>query len=114
VADTPQETIGELKDLIVAYAKQETVDPIKALGKYLAFGVGGALLLGAGIFFVAMSALRALQTETGTTFTGNWSFVPYAIVVIGLLILAGISWMIASKRKAKQSTVSPQAPVPAP
>ena len=61
-----------------------------------------------------MSALRALQTETGTTFTGNWSFVPYVIVVIGLLILAGISWMIASKRKAKQSTVSPQAPVPAP
>ena len=106
MADTPQETIRELKDLVVAYAKQETVDPIKGLGKYLAWGVGGALLLGTGIFFVAMSALRALQTETGTTFTGNWSWVPYLIVVAGLLILAWISWTIASKRKAKQSTVS--------
>jgi hypothetical protein len=102
LADNPQETIRELKELVIAYAKQETVDPLKGLGRYVGFGVGGALLLGAGVMFLAIGALRALQSQTGTTFTGNWSWVPYFIVVVGLLISAGIVWMARGKRKAKQ------------
>ena len=47
------------------------VDPLKALGTYLAWGAAGAVLLAAGLFFVALSALRALQTETGTDLRGQ-------------------------------------------
>jgi membrane protein implicated in regulation of membrane protease activity len=71
------------------------------LGRYLAFGVLGALLLGTGVFFLAMGALRALQTETGTPFTGNWSWVPYAIVLAALLVLAGLTWVARGRRTAK-------------
>jgi membrane protein implicated in regulation of membrane protease activity len=102
VAETsPQQTIQELKDLVVAYFKQETVDPIKGLGRYLAFGVLGALMLGGGVFFLAMGGLRALQSETGTTFTGNWSWAPYGIVVVALLGAAGVAWKAGSRRGDK-------------
>jgi hypothetical protein len=99
VADNPQQTISELKDLIVAYAKQETIDPLKGLGKYLGFGVGGAVLLGFGVFFLAMATLRALQTETGDAFDDWMSLFPYLIVVALLLICAGIAYAAATRRK---------------
>jgi hypothetical protein len=102
MADTsPQQTIQELKDLVVAYFKQETIEPLKGIGRYLGFGVAGATLLGFGVFFLAMGGLRALQSETGTTFTGNWSWAPYGIVFVVLVLGAGLSWRAGSKRNAK-------------
>ena len=84
----PQEQVRELKELVIAYFKQETIDPLKGLARYVGFGLLGALLMGTGICFLAIAGLRALQTETGTTFTGNWSWAPYGITVGGLLIVA--------------------------
>ena len=84
----PREQINELKDLLIAYFKQETIDPLKGLARYVGFGLLGALLIGTGICFLAVGGLRALQTETGSTFTGHWSWAPYGITVFGLLIIA--------------------------
>jgi hypothetical protein len=95
---TPQESVEELWQLVVTYARQETVDPLKQLGRYLAFGLGGAVLLGVGVFFSAMAGLRALQTETGSTFTGSLSWAPYLIVVAGLFVAAGATWMLRNRR----------------
>ncbi len=81
----------ELVDLVVGYAKQETLDPLKRLGKNVAFGVAGAVLVGTGTLFLALSALRALQTETDT-FEDNLSWVPYLIVAVVLVVIAGVSW----------------------
>ncbi|MCU1428588.1 MAG: hypothetical protein JWL83_2588 [Actinomycetia bacterium] len=100
---SPQETIRELKDLVVAYLKQETVEPLKGLGRYLAFGIVGATLLGVGVFFLGIGALRALQTQTGTTFTKNWSWAPYGIVVVALLGAAGVTWLARGKRKNRSN-----------
>lgn len=82
---SPVESLTEIKDLLVAYAKQETIGPLKTLPRYLGRGVAGAICVGLGLLLLSLSALRALQTETGTTFTGNWSWVPYLIVLIGLV-----------------------------
>jgi hypothetical protein len=101
VSDNPQQTITELKDLVVAYAKQETIEPLKGLGRYLGFGVLAALCLGTGCFFLAMALLRALQTETGDAFDDWMSFLPYVIVVVVLGIGAWISWSAAQRRRAK-------------
>jgi hypothetical protein len=103
VADNPQETIRELKALVIAYAKQETLDEIKGLGRSVAYGVGAALLLGTGIMFLAIGALRALEGDRdGRHFTGNWSWAPYAIVVVGALVLAGGIWFLGTRRNRKR------------
>src|SRR5687767_14911731 len=83
--------LAELKDLTVTYARQETVDPIKGLGRFIGFGVGGSLVLGIGLILISLAALRAMQTETGTMFTGNWSWVPYLITVVLLGGLAALA-----------------------
>lgn len=81
----------ELVELVVGYAKQETLDPLKRLGKNVAFGVAGAALVGTGTLFLALSALRALQTEIDT-FDDNLSWAPYGIVAALLVVMAIVSW----------------------
>jgi hypothetical protein len=104
LADNPQQTIRELKELVVSYAKQETLEPLKGLKNYILFGLAGAVLLGTGFFFLSMSLLRALQTETGTALTGNWSWVPYAITVVVALAVIGIVLAARSKATKKKKT----------
>jgi hypothetical protein len=90
--------IYELRELVVAYFRQETVEPIANLKRYLAFGLGGGLLLGLGVLFLGIAGLRALQTETGSTFTGSWSWAPYVIVVVALLGGGAITWALRNRR----------------
>lgn len=106
-ASTPQtdqsksipEVVSELKDLAVTYAKQQTIDPIKGLGRFLAFGAAGALAWGIGVVLLVLAGLRAMQTETGSTFRGNWSWAPYLIVVAAGVTLMGLALSRISKRK---------------
>ncbi len=93
------EVVTELWELTRDYAKQETIDPLKGLGRFLGFGLPGAVLLGTGCILLLLSGLRALQTETGSTFTGNWSWAPYLIVMAGGLLLMGLALLRITKRK---------------
>jgi hypothetical protein len=81
--------ITEIVDLLKGYAKQETVDPLRNVGRYLGFGLGGGFLLALGFILLLIGLLRLLQTETDA-FDGNWSFVPYVIVVLVGAIIAGL------------------------
>lgn len=85
------ETASELLELTKGYARQETVEPLRGVGRYLAFGTAGALLLGIGVVLLILSGLRALQTQTGSTFTGNLSWIPYGIVLVVALLLVAIA-----------------------
>jgi hypothetical protein len=105
VADNPQQTIRELRELIVAYVKQETIDPLKGMARYIAFGVAGAVLLGLGVMFIEIGALRLLQgwgpNGRGHRFNGNMSWAPYAIVLVGSVIVAVLFWVSKGKRASK-------------
>ena len=85
------EVSSELWSLTKTYAKQQTVDPLKGVGRYLAFGGAGALLIGFGVVLLMLAALRALQTQTGTTFTGSWSWLPYVIVLVVAAVLVALA-----------------------
>lgn len=93
------QVLSELWTLSVDYAKQEIRDPLKGLGKYLAYGSAGMLLIGMGCVLLAIGALRALQTETGSTFTGNWSWAPYAIVLLGSIVVLALGFAVSKGKK---------------
>ena len=85
---TVPQVLGELKEMTVTYAKQETVDPLRSIGRFIGFGVGGSFLLGIGLCLLGLAALRALQTETDDTFEGDWSWAPYLITTVVLTVFA--------------------------
>lgn len=98
------DVVQDLWELLKAYAQQETIDPLKGLGRYLGFGIGGAALLSLGVFFLAMSALRALQTQTGDVFTGWRSALPYLIVLIAVGAVAALAASRIPKGNPKADT----------
>jgi hypothetical protein len=96
--------VSELWQLIVAYFKQETVVPLQQLGRWIAFGIVGALLLGVGVLLLAMAGLRALQEETGTAFTGNLSWIPYMIMFVALVVGGAITWKARGVRRRRKAS----------
>ena len=92
----------ELRDLVVRYFREQTLVPLQKLGRYVGFGIVGSLLLGFGVVFLGMAGLRALQEETGETFTGDWSWVPYLIMFVALLLGASLVWVARTARRAEK------------
>ncbi len=84
--------VSELLDTVKAYAKQETIGPLKGVGRSIGLGLAGVLCLGVGTIIMLIALIRVLQTET-SAFDGNWSFVPYviALIVAVLVIVLAIS-----------------------
>ncbi len=98
--DSKDSTSGDARrdaiNLLIAYVKQETLDPLKSLGRFVLFGVAGSVAIALGVGLLLLAGLRVLQTETGT-FHGNLSWVPYLIVAAAALAVIGLSgWRIVS------------------
>jgi len=79
----------DLWQLVVGYAKQETLDPVRGLGRFLGYGLGAAISGSLGMVLLLLGGLRLLQTETGSAFEGRRSFLPYLIVLIVSGAVAG-------------------------
>jgi len=98
---------GDFFRLVVDYAKQETLGPVKGLARFVAFGIFGSIVLSVGVIVLLMAVLRVLQTETGTTFGGKLSWLPYVITAGAALVVAGLAgWRItkgAAARTARRS-----------
>ena len=73
--------VQDLSKLVVAYVKQETVEPLKGLARFIGWGLGGSALIGVGLVILFLGVLRLLQDETGAAFRGTLSFMPYMITV---------------------------------
>jgi len=91
----PTVQVTELKDLVVSYAKQETLDPLKVLWSHLGYGIAGSICLGTGICFGLLALLRGLQTVTifndpAEADGGTFSWAPYFIVMVVGLVIAGL------------------------
>lgn len=91
--------VQELWELVLAYARQETLDPIKGVGRYVAFGVLGSFALGIGVVLLLLGGLRALQTETDGTFAGNWSWAPYGITLAGAVLLSVLALVARGRNR---------------
>ncbi|MBC8364495.1 MAG: hypothetical protein H8E59_05805 [Actinobacteria bacterium] len=79
----------DLVALLKRYLRQETVDPLRSIGRTLLFGVFGSLLVGAGAVLISIGALRLLQGWSPLDAT--WSFLPYLVVSMVLLAACGLA-----------------------
>lgn len=101
--------VGDAQDvwaLVLAYLKQETLEPIRGLGRFVALGFIGAVALGIGTVLLVLAGLRALQTETGERLTGSWSWAPYAVTLLACVVVAGIAASRIGKGPAKKQRVA--------
>ncbi|HVX22020.1 MAG TPA: hypothetical protein VHB02_11775 [Acidimicrobiales bacterium] len=105
-----KEAGGDAVQLTIDYLKQETLGPLKGVGRFLAFGVLGSLALCVGVVLLLVGLLRLLQGETGTTFAGNLSWLPYLIVSVVAAALIGLTiWRIAKGPAARRLPVASRA-----
>ena len=100
LADIPA-TVQLLKD----YVRQETLGPLKGAGRWIALGIVGALLIGGGTAFLALGALRLIQSEWPDTFAGRWmSLVPYASALMFCFFVAGMALLRINKQPLNKET----------
>lgn len=96
------DTLRELRDLLVSYAKQETVDPLRSLGRSLGWGLAGAVLVAASVVFAGLAILRVLQSET-TVFNDNLSWFPYLVVALFMVVVTGLALFAISRSTQRRS-----------
>ena len=101
-----QRDLDEIKALALRYIKEETIQPIKEMGRFVLWGAVGSLLVGFGYFFLLFGALRFLQDQF-KVLDGTLSWIPYLIVVVLAAMVIGLTvWRIvsgAAKRRLKDS-----------
>jgi hypothetical protein len=95
---------GEALQLVIDYVKQETLTPLKGLGRFMVFGVAGSVALAIGLVILSVAFLRVLQGETGSTFSGNWSWAPYLICTVVVVLVAGLAVRAVAKGSGRTAT----------
>ena len=100
----PHDQVGDVVDLVKTYAKQETVGPLKGAGRFLGFGVAGAVALGIGGILVLLGLLRLVQTELDRTARGSLSWLAYLIV----LVAAALGAVLAASRIKRDTLDKPR------
>jgi hypothetical protein len=96
--------VRDIATMVVQYVKQETLDPIRGLGRFVAFGAAGVVVGGLGVVLLLLGGVRLLQTETGSAFRGHLSFLPYvfALVVCGAVAVGALKATAAPNRPERR------------
>jgi hypothetical protein len=70
------------------------------------FGVAGSVALAIGLVILSVAFLRLLQGETGSTFTGDWSWAPYLICTVAVVMVAAIAVRAVARGQGRSSSAS--------
>lgn len=88
--------LKEIRTLAMRYVKEETVQPLKDMGRFAAYGALGSIFVGFGVMLLLLGVLRFLQ-EQFSVFHGNLSWIPYFIVAVLAMAAMGLTmWRIMS------------------
>ena len=85
------EVVSELWALLKDYGKQETVDPLKSLWRFVSYGSGAALCFGLAGMMFALAIMRIMQVEGRRWLHGNWSFAAYVVAIAVTLAAAYVA-----------------------
>lgn len=92
--------------LVRDYLVQETIDPLRTLGRWVAFGTLGSFFVAMGTLMLLVALLRLLQEETGA-FDGNLSWIPYLIVTVIAVVVIGLTALRIVTGPAKRRLPKP-------
>lgn len=92
-------SLGEMYDLLRDYVKQETLDPIRGAGRWMAWAALGAIALILGVTFLMVGLLRLVQAELFSANDGK-TWVPYLIVVVVSFVL-----VLSSKARIRKPSL---------
>jgi hypothetical protein len=95
---TPSDQVNDIVDSVKAYARQETIEPLKGAARWVAVGTLAAVCLGLAMVFLALAVLRLSQDLGGTALDGSWSFVHYLITLVIVSALVAASFSRISQR----------------
>ena len=98
--------VTELYELVLAYLRQETLEPVKGLGRFVGFGLAGSVVTGIGSVLLLLGGLRAIQSETGRHLQGSWSWAPYGITAVGCVLLMGLGMAVRGRGAAARGSRS--------
>lgn len=76
-----QRDLEEVRDLFIRYFKEQTVQPLKELGRFVAFGALGSIFVAFGVVIGLLGLLRMFQWLFPVV-DGSLSWIPYLIVVV--------------------------------
>lgn len=93
-------SVGDIVDFVKAYAKQETLGPLKGVGAWLAYGAAAALLLGIGLVLMLVGLLRLLQAEWTRSASGSLSWLAYLITLLVAIVI-----VVLAISRVKKSTL---------
>ena len=87
------EPLTDTITLVKTYVKQETIDPLRGLQRFVMWGAIGAVALGLGALLVLLALLRFLQGYMH----GSMSWLPYLLAIVaGALVIGLAVWRISS------------------
>lgn len=87
--------ISEAIDMVKAYAKQETVDPLKHLGTFFKWGAIGAVLVLMGSILLVLGVLRLLQDVMP-----SWDWASYLLAWVTAVALAGATVLVIFRKRS--------------
>jgi uncharacterized membrane protein YidH (DUF202 family) len=99
-SSNPLDSAQEAQQMLVAYAKQETLEPLKDLKRYLALGLGGAVSIFLGVMFLGLGLLRGLQ-ELDAFDGGFMTVIPYLITVVALAVVMVLIFLLYGRAKKR-------------
>jgi len=94
------EVVSDLWGLLKDYGAQETIDPVKRLGRFIAFGSGATFCWGLAGTMFALAVMRIIQVEGRRWFHGNWSLIAYVVA----LVITVLGFYLAQKQIKKGKT----------
>ncbi len=98
--------VDDIKTLFSRYLREETVDPLKKIARFAAFGVIGSLFVGFGVVMLLLALLRFLQQFR--VLDGTLSWLPYLIVVVvAAAVLALTAWRIVGDASVRRRLKDP-------
>lgn len=90
--------VTDIVESVKAYARQETIEPLKGAGRWVAVGTGAAVCLGLATVFLSLGVLRLSQDLGGESLDGSWSFAHYFITLAVVSAVVAVSFSRIKQR----------------